>query len=413
MKKIINLLCLCLLMMSCQKQPLVDKETLKIVITSDIHYFLKDYYKDCKWFEENITYGDGKMVTYADEILDAFELKMKQIKPDLVIISGDLSFNGEIGSHQALAKRLENLEKEGISIAVIPGNHDVDNIFAKGYGKESYFDVESVNAKEFKDIYKNLGYDLSDHKHKDSLSYSIQLNEHYTLIMMDTTAHELTGNSIDNGGYLTDSSYQWLESELKSVQEKGKTPIVSMHHNLAIHHPLLNSGYTIKNHEQIAELLKNYQVPFVLSGHIHCQNIKEINGIYDIASSSLLDAPLQYGVMTLTQHQMNYETQSLKISVDANQYFEMVSNNRFDESFQQIENEKIRNEMKEVVAKANRYYFTGNIYSHIQELQNMKGYKYYSQEEGEKVSFYREYLKTMMEDLDNNQRLSLTYEKDV
>ncbi len=44
------------------------------------------------------------MVTYADEILDVFIQTIKEIKPNLVILTGDLSFNGEKGSHEALAK---------------------------------------------------------------------------------------------------------------------------------------------------------------------------------------------------------------------------------------------------------------------------------------------------------------------
>ena len=408
MKKIIYLLVFVLFLFGCQSKHILDSDELKIVIASDIHYFLKEYYEECDWFEDNIAYGDGKMVTYADEILDAFQSKIEDIKPDFVILTGDLSFNGEKGSHEAFAKRLEILDNDGIHVLVIPGNHDVDNINAKGYGKDDFIDVESVDAQEFKDIYKNLGYDLAYHQHKESLSYSVQVNEQYTFIMMDSTAHELTGTSLDVGGYFTDSSYNWLESELKDIQNQGKKPVVVMHHNLAVHNEMLNNGYTIKDNEKIAELLNEYGVQFVLSGHIHCQSIQQINGIYDIASSSLLDAPLQYGIMTLNQSQMNYQTDSLTISLDSNDYFDMVSRNKFSSSFQVIEDEEVREDMLDVAIKANRYYFTGNIYKHIDELKSLPGYVYYDQEEGEKLSFYQSYLETMMKNTHDNQNLKLT-----
>ena len=179
MRKILYAFIILTMLLGCVQKPLVDNENIKIIVASDIHYFLKDYYKDCEWFEENMLYGDGKMVTYADEILDVFIQTIKEIKPNLVILTGDLSFNGEKGSHEALAKKLSVLKDDHIDVAVIPGNHDVDYIYAKGYGKEDYFDVDNVNAEEFRAIYKNLGYQYQ--KHDDSLSYRIELNKHYSL----------------------------------------------------------------------------------------------------------------------------------------------------------------------------------------------------------------------------------------
>ena len=127
--------------MGCQSKTLSEKEDLKFIVASDIHYFLKDYYQDCEWFEDSMLYGD--------EIVDAFVQAVIQEKPDLVVLTGDLSFNGEKGSHQKLAQKLEQLREKNIQVAVIPGNHDIDNIYTKGYGQDDYFDVDNINAKDF------------------------------------------------------------------------------------------------------------------------------------------------------------------------------------------------------------------------------------------------------------------------
>ena len=408
MRKILFVVIVLVMLLGCVQKPLVDNENIKIVVASDIHYFLKDYYKDCEWFEESLLYGDGKMVTYADEILDEFILKIKEIKPNLVILTGDLSFNGEKGSHEALAQKLSVLKDDNIEVAVIPGNHDVDYIYAKGYGKDDYFDVDNVNAEGFRDIYKNLGYQYQ--QHKDSLSYRIDLNKRYSLLMMDSTAHELTGSGLDIGGYFTESTMNWLKEQFKDIQEDNKIPIVAMHHNLVNHNELLGERYTIKDSEKIVELFQSYKVPVVLSGHIHCQNIKEINGIYDIASSSLLNAPLQYGIIEFNNQRMNYHTESLKISKDANEYFDLVSSTHFAEDFERVQNKKVRELMKAVIVKANRYYFTGNMKEHRDEIMNMDGYKYYDQKEGEKLSFYKEYLESLLGDEGIHQQLSIEFE---
>ncbi len=398
MKKLVCLFLCLVLMCGCQSPSISTNETLKIVVASDIHYFAKDLYKDCEWFEESMLYGDGKMVTYADEILDAFIQKMIELKPDLVVFTGDLSFNGEAQSHQELAKKLQQLKEHDIVVAVIPGNHDVDNIFAKGYGKDDYFDVEGTNAKDFKDIYKNLGYEAAMNQHKESLSYSLSLNDDYTLILLDSTAHELTGSTLDIGGYLSESTLSWLKTELEKTKKQGKKPFIAMHHNLAVHNELLNNGYTIKDNESIAQLFSDYQVPFVLSGHIHCQNIKQINGIYDIASSSLLDAPLQYGVIDINSQQMDYHCESLQISKNANDYFDTVARHKM---------EDMKEEKKlDVLVKANRYYFAGVISQHKEELESMEGYDQILNDN----DFYKNYLLSMLKEEIDSTSLHLVFD---
>lgn len=405
MKKIIYCLIFCLCLMGCQSKTLSEKEDLKIIVASDIHYFLKDYYQDCEWFADSMLYGDGKMVTYGDEIVDAFLQAVIQEKPDLVVLTGDLSFNGEKGSHQKLAQKLEQLREKNIQVAVIPGNHDIDNIYTKGYGQDDYFDVDNINAKDFQDIYQNLGYHLATSKHDESLSYRIDLNPDFALLMIDSNAHEQTEMTLGASGFFTDSTMQWLEKQLQDIQKDGKTPLVAMHHNLAIHNELLNNGYTINDHEKIAKLFSQYHVPFVLSGHIHCQNIKTIQGIYDIASSSLLDAPLQYGIIELNQDQMNYHTQSLSISVNADEYFDTVSANKFGKSLQGISDTQKRTAIQDVLVKANRYYFTGNINQYVDELRSSDGYQYLQNED---LSFYQQYLESMLKETESSQSLQLS-----
>lgn len=410
MKKTILALLFLFFLVGCKEKALCENEEFKLIVTSDIHYFFEDYYKECDWFEESLSYADGKMVTYADEILDAFVKKVKEIKPELVLITGDLTFNGEKASHEQLSRILKEIEEANINVAVIPGNHDVDNIFKKGYGKDDYFDVENVNAEEFKKIYKDLGYNLASSQHKKSLSYTIHLNSLYSLICLDTNSHVLTTNQeLDIGGLLTDSTYEWLESQLESIVSKGKRPIVAMHHSLFDHNSLLNASYTIRENDKISSLFNKYDVKFVLTGHIHCQSIKENNGIYDIASESLVDAPLQFGEVRLNKDSMNYSTHLLDILVDSSEYFDSVSRNKFNENFKELKNQTKAKAMLELMVKANRYYFAGVIHNHIDELKNMEGYAYLSDDKSDMLSFYNSYLDSMMEDPNDDTSLVIQY----
>jgi 3',5'-cyclic AMP phosphodiesterase CpdA len=401
MNKIIVCIALVLMLVGCQKQNLYDKDELNIVVASDLHYFAKEYYQDCEWFEESMLYGDGKMVTYSDEIIDNFINQVIEEKPDLVLLSGDLSFNGEINSHRTLATKLQKLKDNNIDVAVINGNHDVDNIYAKGYGKDDYFEVDNVSAKEFKEIYKNLGYDIAINEHKDSLSYELLLNHKYNLFVVDSCTHELTtGYALDVGGKLTESTMKWLEEGLKQTRNDNKVPLVMMHHNLAIHNDINYSGYTINNYDEVSTLMNNYNVPVVLSGHMHLQHIGNIKNITDIATSSLLDNPLQYGVIQLNNEQLTYQTKQVTIKEDPAQYFEEVCKNKYNPNHS---NDQDIMDKQEVYAKATKYYFAGNINEYKDEIKSMKGYELLLKENG----IYSEFLTSMMKEENNSNYIKI------
>ncbi|MFR4580883.1 MAG: hypothetical protein ACLT76_15780 [Clostridium fessum] len=54
--------------------------------------------------------GDGRVLEYGWEVMDAFLDDMKEEDPDLLILSGDLTLDGEKASHEELAELLEGLE---------------------------------------------------------------------------------------------------------------------------------------------------------------------------------------------------------------------------------------------------------------------------------------------------------------
>ena len=94
--------------------------------------------------------------------MDAFLDDMKEEDPDLLILSGDLTLDGEKASHEELAELLEGLSEAGIEVAVIPGNHDINNPDARRYTADGTEKVESITADEFRDIYADFGYVAAD-----------------------------------------------------------------------------------------------------------------------------------------------------------------------------------------------------------------------------------------------------------
>ncbi len=74
---------------------------------------------------------------------------MKEIKPDVLILSGNLSFNGAKASHEGLAAKLKAIEDSGVSVLVMPGNHDLYSRIAACFEGDDYTLVDNVSAGTF------------------------------------------------------------------------------------------------------------------------------------------------------------------------------------------------------------------------------------------------------------------------
>ncbi|WP_287895528.1 metallophosphoesterase [Clostridium sp.] len=53
--------------------------------------------------------------------------EVRTAHPSALVLSGDLSQNGEKANHEALAEKLERVQAAGIPVLVIPGNHDINH----------------------------------------------------------------------------------------------------------------------------------------------------------------------------------------------------------------------------------------------------------------------------------------------
>ena len=132
-----------------QPFPDVEKETKaepliggkRIILMTDIHYLAESLTDRGNMFQSMVEHGDGKLTNYVWEITDAALEEIKLLSPDALIISGDLSLQGEKKSHEELAKKLDEVEKAGITVLVIPGNHDINNPSASVYSGGCFFNA--------------------------------------------------------------------------------------------------------------------------------------------------------------------------------------------------------------------------------------------------------------------------------
>ncbi len=285
-----------------------------IMLATDIHYFSDSLTDGGPRFREMVEYGDGKIVTYIDQITDAFLDEVVKQHPDALVLSGDLTLNGEKASHKDLAEKLHRVENHGIPVLVIPGNHDINNHQAARYKGEERLPAEYTTPEEFRQIYRAFGYDEAVSEDPNSLSYLYELDENAWLLMIDSCQYSPV-NKV--GGSVSEATYEWVEQQLEAAWDAGVEIIPVAHHNLLDESEIYVDECTIEHSEQFIDLLETWDVPLFLSGHLHVQHCKrseDNRGIWEMVTASLATPSCKYAILTYRDDRsFLYRTQSLDV----------------------------------------------------------------------------------------------------
>lgn len=285
-----------------------------IMLATDIHYFSDSLTDGGPRFQEMVEYGDGKIVTYIDQITDAFLDEVVKQHPDALVLSGDLTLNGEKASHKDLAEKLHRVENHGIPVLVIPGNHDINNHQAARYKGEERLPAEYTTPAEFRQIYRAFGYDEAASEDPNSLSYLYELDENTWLLMIDSCQYSPV-NKVD--GAISEATYEWVEQQLEAAWDAGVEIIPVAHHNLLDESEIYVDECTIEHSEQFIDLLETWDVPLFLSGHLHVQHCKrseDNRGIWEMVTASLATPSCKYAILTYRDDRsFLYRTQSLDV----------------------------------------------------------------------------------------------------
>lgn len=268
----------------------------RIVIMTDIHYLAKSLTDEGDMFQAMVEHGDGKLTNYVWEITDAAFEEIKLLSPDVLILSGDLSLEGEKKSHEELAGKLDELEKAGITVVVIPGNHDINNPSASAYSGGDRYPAEPTSPKDFTGIYSEFGYREASSRDSHSLSYTYDLGPAMRLLMLDTCQYE-PRNKV--GGMIKTETYEWISRQLQEADEDSAILLPIAHHNLLEESKVYVDDCTIEHSEELIHMLEEDNIPLFVSGHLHVQHFMQHNdiGISEVVTSSLTTPPCQYGVL--------------------------------------------------------------------------------------------------------------------
>ncbi|MBC1678651.1 metallophosphoesterase [Listeria welshimeri] len=304
--------------------PIEKDQDLSIIETTDVHYFAPSLTDNGAAFKQYVAAGDGKQLAYSDEITDAFLEDVEAKKTDVLIISGDLTNNGEKTSHEELAKKLAQVEKAGTQVFVVPGNHDINNPWARKFEKDKQLPTDTITPTDFSKIYGDFGYKDAISSDDFSLSYLAAPSSKVWLLMLDTAIYKTNmqqGTPTTEGG-LTTGTLDWVKECSALAEKNGAKLIPVMHHNLTNHSDVIQRGFTINYNQQVIDTLTAGNMEFSLSGHIHTQNIRTAKStddkeITDIVTNALSVYPHKYGNITYSAKNKNFTYQSQKLDIES------------------------------------------------------------------------------------------------
>ena len=289
----------------------------KLLVFSDPHYYDPSLGTTGSAFESYLA-SDRKLIAESDAILRAMVGQVEAVNPQVVLVSGDLTKDGEALSHASAAAYLAAMKSGGRKVFVVPGNHDIQNAAASSYAGDTATPVPTVSADEFADIYKNFGFSDAMARDTHSLSYVAELVPGLWLLALDSCTYGETRGSSATGGRFLDGTKVWIQAQLDLAKQQGVRVIAMMHHGLVEHftnQAFLFSEFLVSDRAAIGSLLSNGGVGVVFTGHFHANDITQgtpnasSKSIFDVETGSTVTYPCAYRVVDLSDDTLAITTQ--------------------------------------------------------------------------------------------------------
>ncbi len=300
MKKVICIvLSICLSFAAFTVDVSAADDSLKLTVAADTHFqcgedlapvgSADDDIPFCEGMQNRETFfycsTQGQMNCESEAVLRSMLGDFINSDSEYLLIAGDVTC-GKRNSHLKFAGILKEAEeKSGKSIFVINGNHDCDDSDFEKY----------ISVEEFKEIYKDFGYDKALSTEPTSASYCADLSGKYRLLAIDSCIYG------KDDGQITENVFNWIKEQTVKAKADGKTLIAMMHHSILPHFEVqpMFSGY-----EKYAEFFADNGINLVFTGHIHANDISSAttkggNTIYDVQTGSLIVSPNAYREVTL------------------------------------------------------------------------------------------------------------------
>ena len=294
---------------------------MKIAVMSDIHYLdptlLMNGAAQGVAFQTYLN-TDPKLIAFSGPILKEAISEIVAAKPDILLIPGDLTKDGEKVSHETMAILLKQISNYGIKVFVIPGNHDVNNPEAVAYDGNNSSPTPTISAIDFADIYSGFGYQDAISRDINSLSYICEPFNKVWILGIDDCKYDQNGTTATVGGVIKEGTMNWIQERLAEAKKKNITVLAMMHHGIMEHYTgqqTLDPGYVTDNWQSNADAFTDAGLRVLFTGHYHANDItmraKGNNVLFDIETGSLVTPPSPFRIIRMDPNHMYLDTKHI------------------------------------------------------------------------------------------------------
>jgi DNA repair exonuclease SbcCD nuclease subunit len=187
---------------------------------------------------------------HSQALLELAVARFLELKPELLLCTGDLTTSGQPGEFKRALKRLKPLLDSGAPLLYLPGNHDAyvrDAICRKAL--EAAF--ETLNRGRFKLEDMPAAFDIGCVR----------------MMAVDCARPTLPFLSC---GFMDAESSAFVRAECEASREAGRPfRLLAGHFPLLERHPWRRIRHKLYGHDAVARLLKTKALDLSLCGHVH------------------------------------------------------------------------------------------------------------------------------------------------
>lgn len=294
---------------------------LKFYHLTDLHYYANE---DIGSYGKNYEMKDmldQKCMDKSGAIIDAaFKAVCEDDETDIVLLSGDLTFDGEVQSHDSLIKKLYKLKEKGKRVFITFATHDF-YMHARKYTDEGEIELDKYTRAELREKYADFGYNEAIAEHKNSYSYCVQLSDDVRMLALNDD-----GDFDKFCGYYNDLLF-WIKEQIEDAHKAGCEIFAMTHHPILEPtpiYPLFSHKAMLGGYEFAGPYLANAGLKYIFVGHTHIHDINSLttdkgNTLYQVNTAALTAYPLAYRKIEFNDAGMDVKTvQVTEIDADTN-----------------------------------------------------------------------------------------------
>lgn len=186
---------------------------------------------------------------FDEEVFMEAVAEINNLKPDMIILTGDLTNDGYYREFQQAVKYLDMFEAP---LFAVPGNHDARNL-----GHQSFEELIGEN------------------------SWKLTKENDFTVIGLDSSSPD------EDRGHVGKPQRMWMEHQLDQCVINDLSSIVVLHHHVI---PIPDTGRErniLSDAGEILKTLTTHEVDLILCGHKHVPHVWKINETVVVNAGSL------------------------------------------------------------------------------------------------------------------------------